>query len=60
MRFLPAPVSALYCPRASPTVRQDPDAMEINLNYAPAGLKEQESRKKKGLCFKCGKHSHIS
>jgi hypothetical protein len=60
MRFLPAPVSAPYRPRAAPTVRQDPDAMEIDSNYAPAGSKERESRKRKGLCFKCGKHGHIS
>jgi hypothetical protein len=43
MRFLLAPVSALYRPRAAPTVCQDPNAMEIDLNYAPASLKEQES-----------------
>jgi hypothetical protein len=43
MRFLLASVSALYRPRAALTVCQDPNAMEIDLNYAPASSKEQES-----------------
>jgi hypothetical protein len=43
MQFLLASVSALYCLRAALTVRQDLNVMEINLNYAPASLKERES-----------------
>jgi hypothetical protein len=58
MRFLP--VSSPYRPRSAPTSRHDPDAMEIDSSYAPVGSKERENRKKKGLCFKCGKHGHIS
>jgi hypothetical protein len=60
MRFLPVAASAPYRPRTTPTSQRDPDAMEIDSSYAPAGSKERENRKKKGLCFKCGKHGHIS
>ena len=60
MRFLPVPVTTPYRPRLAQTPRRDPDAMEIDSNYAPAGSKEREDRLKKGLCFKCGKHGHIS
>jgi hypothetical protein len=58
MRFLP--VSTPYRPRTTPTSRHDPDAIEIDSSYAPAGSKERENQKKKGLCFKCSKHRHIS
>jgi hypothetical protein len=46
----------------NPTIpkQQYPVDMEIDLNYAPAGSKEREDRRKKGLCFKCAQHGHIS
>lgn len=60
MQFLPAPVPTPYRTRTAQASRRDPDAMEIDSNYAPAGSKEREDRIKRGLCFKCGKHGHIS
>lgn len=60
LRFLPVSASAPYRPRTTPTSRRDPDAMEIDSSYAPAGSEEREIRKRKGLCFKCGKHGHVS
>lgn len=58
MRFLP--VQTPIRPRTSAVAIKDPDAMEIDSNYAPIGSKEREDRRKKGQCFKCGKHGHIS
>ena len=53
-----------YLPRSTQrthTTSRYPEAMEIDAsNYAPAGSKEREERRKKGLCYKCGKHGHIS
>jgi hypothetical protein len=60
MRFLPVAASAPYRPRTTLIGQRDPDAMEIDSSYAPVGSKERENRRKKGLCFKCGKHGHIS
>ena len=60
MRYLPTSASAPYHHRTTTTSRRDPDAMEIDSSYAPAGSKEREDRQRKGLCFKCGKHGHIS
>lgn len=54
------PTSHPTRPRLVPVQKRDPDAMEIDNNYAPVGSKEREDRMKKGLCFKCGKHGHIS
>jgi hypothetical protein len=60
MHFLPVAASALYRPRTTLIGQCDLDAMEIDSSYAPVGSKERENRRKKGLCFKCGKHGHIS
>jgi hypothetical protein len=60
MCFLPVAASALYRPRTTLTSQRDLDAMEIDSSYAPASSKEKENQKKKGLCFKCSKHRHIS
>jgi hypothetical protein len=60
MRFLPVAASAPYRPQTTLISQRDPDAMEIDSSYTPVGSKERENRKKKGLCFKCSKHGHIS
>lgn len=39
----------------------DPDAMDLDSSdYAPVGSKERERRRRKGLCYKCGKKGHLS
>jgi hypothetical protein len=60
LRFLPTSTSDLYRPQTTPTSQHDLDAMEIDSSYAPASSKEREICKRKGLCFKCRKHRHIS
>ena len=60
MRFLPARALTPYRAQTTPITTHDPNAMEVDSSYAPAGTREREDRLRKGLCFKCGKHGHIS
>ena len=60
LRYLPVARPTVTTPRRPLSPLRHPDAMEIDSSYAPVGSKEREDRKRKGLCFKCGKHGHIS
>ncbi|KAJ8118481.1 hypothetical protein OPT61_g568 [Boeremia exigua] len=60
MRFLPTYAPIPYRSRTAQTTSRNLDAMEIDSSYAPVGSKEREDCLRKGLCFKCGKHGHIS